>query len=302
MNNLPLKPLRATLDQWRTLQAVIECGGFAQAAQALCCSQSSISYTLARLQEQLGMALLRIEGRKAVLTEAGAIMLRRSRQLLQQASQLEHFAEQWQQGWEAEIRLLVDTTYPSSWLTQALSAFLPQSRGCQLRLHECPATVIDESLRNGQTHLAISPLLDPENPGFELGRVRLQAVAHPSHPLHRLGRLLSQDDLAMQVHIRVQTGAHPFKPLPGERLNNSWTVSCPGSAIRMACKGLGFAWLPSHLIQHELDSGQLQPLSLAQGGPRYQSFYLYCRSQTPGPATEALIQLLKEYALCTASP
>ena len=80
-----MKAPRVTLEQWRTLQAVVDHGGFAQAAEAIHRSQSSVSYTVARMQEQLGVPLLRIEGRKAVLTEAGEVLLRRSRQLLLQA-------------------------------------------------------------------------------------------------------------------------------------------------------------------------------------------------------------------------
>jgi len=37
---------RTTLEQWRVLQAIVEYGGFAQAAEALHRSQSSISYTI----------------------------------------------------------------------------------------------------------------------------------------------------------------------------------------------------------------------------------------------------------------
>ena len=61
-----MKAPRVTLDQWRTLQAVVDHGGFAQAAEALHRSQSSVSYTVARMQDQLGVPLLRIDGRRAV--------------------------------------------------------------------------------------------------------------------------------------------------------------------------------------------------------------------------------------------
>ena len=80
---------RVTLEQWRTLMAVVDCGGYAQAAESLFKSQSSISYTVAKLQEQLGMELLQIEGRKAVLTPAGEALLSRSRQLIDHALELE---------------------------------------------------------------------------------------------------------------------------------------------------------------------------------------------------------------------
>ena len=49
-----MKAPRVTLDQWRTLQAVVDHGGFAQAAEALHRSQSSVSYTVARMQDHPG--------------------------------------------------------------------------------------------------------------------------------------------------------------------------------------------------------------------------------------------------------
>lgn len=106
------------------------------AAEALHRSQSSVSYTVARMQDQLGVPLLRIDGRKAVLTEAGGVLLRRSRQLVKQASQLEDLAHHMEQGWEAEVRLVVDAAYPSARIVRALTAFMPQSRGCRVRLRE----------------------------------------------------------------------------------------------------------------------------------------------------------------------
>ena len=60
---------RVTLEQWRVFQAIIDQGGYAQAAEYLHRSQSAISYAMSRLQNQLGIKLLKVEGRKALLTE-----------------------------------------------------------------------------------------------------------------------------------------------------------------------------------------------------------------------------------------
>jgi DNA-binding transcriptional LysR family regulator len=60
-----MKIPRSTLEQWQVLQAIVECGGYAQAAEALHRSQSSVSYMVAKLQEQLGVELLEIDGRRA---------------------------------------------------------------------------------------------------------------------------------------------------------------------------------------------------------------------------------------------
>ena len=83
---------KTSLEQWRVLQAIVECGGFAQAATALNRSQSAISYTVARLQEQLGVALLAAEGRRMKLTPAGEALLRDARPLLDAVLGLERRA------------------------------------------------------------------------------------------------------------------------------------------------------------------------------------------------------------------
>lgn len=75
---------KSTFEQWRIFQAVVDCGGYAQAAEALNKSQSSLNHAVAKLQQSLGVALLGVRGRKAVLTPAGEIFLKRARQLSQQ--------------------------------------------------------------------------------------------------------------------------------------------------------------------------------------------------------------------------
>ncbi len=67
--------MRTTLDEWEILQAVVQLGGFAPAAKQLNRSQSTISYAIARLQDQLGISLFEIKGRRAHLTELGRVLL-----------------------------------------------------------------------------------------------------------------------------------------------------------------------------------------------------------------------------------
>lgn len=77
-----------TLKQWKMLHAVNDFGCFADAAEFLHVSQSSVSYGIAKLQEQLGISVLKVEGRKAKVTEAGKVMLDRSRQLMRVALEI----------------------------------------------------------------------------------------------------------------------------------------------------------------------------------------------------------------------
>ncbi|WP_313452477.1 LysR family transcriptional regulator [Stutzerimonas nitrititolerans] len=292
-----MKGPRVTLDQWRTLQAVVDHGSFAQAAEMLHRSQSSVSYTVARMQEQLGIPLLRIEGRKAVLTDAGEVLLRRSRQLVTQASQLEELAHHMEQGWEAEVRLVVDAAYPNARLIRALTEFMPKSRGCRVRLREEVLSGVEEILKDGTADLAITALDITGYLGAELGTVGFIAVAHANHPLHQLQRKLSVQDLQSQMQVVVRdSGQRQPRDAGWLGAEQRWTVGSLATSVAFVSSGLGFAWLPQHMIERELAEGILKPLPLIQGSIRRPQFYLYTNPDKPlGPATRILIELIKTY-------
>ena len=298
-----MKAPRVTLEQWRTLQAVVDNGGFAQAAEALHRSQSSISYTVARMQEQLGVPLLRIDGRKAVLTEAGALLLRRSRQLVKQASQLEELAHHMEQGWEAEVHLVVDAAYPTQQVVCALSAFMPQSRGCRVMLREEVLSGVEEALIDGKADLAISGLILPSQLGTDLANVAFVAVAHPDHPLHRLQRELSYQDLENQLQIVTRdSGRRQQRDVGWLGAEQRWTVGSLATAATFVSSGLGFAWLPQHMISRELTEGTLKPLPLSNGARREMRFFLYPnKDRQMGPATRILSDLLLQHAQNSAA-
>ena len=70
---------RISLEQWRALQAVVEAGGYAQAAEALHKSQSTLTYAVQKIERLLDVKVFEIQGRKAVLTEGGQVLYRRAR-------------------------------------------------------------------------------------------------------------------------------------------------------------------------------------------------------------------------------
>ena len=194
---------KVSLDQWRALQSVVDCGGFAQAAVQLHRSQSSVSYAVNRLQALLGVKLLHIEGRKAVLSEAGKVLLQRSRQLLADASAIEQQAHHLEQGWEAEIRLAVETAYPKQMLMDALNAFVPVGKDTRIRLQEVVLSGAEDVLLNAEADLVVTPFIPQGFLGEELVRVNFIAVAKPDYPLHQLDREITMHDLNAETHIVV---------------------------------------------------------------------------------------------------
>ena len=105
--------LKTTLEQWRMFAAVVDHGGFNQAAQAINKSQSTIHHAVQKLENQLDLSLFRVEGRKTVLTEAGDMMLRRARLLINDAEKMESIADGLSSGVETHFYLAVDQIFPA---------------------------------------------------------------------------------------------------------------------------------------------------------------------------------------------
>lgn len=286
---------KVTLDQWRVLQAVIDYGGFAQAAEKIHRSQSSVSYAVNRLQELLGLKLLHIEGRKAVLSEAGKILLRRSRQLLTDANAIEQQAHYINQGWEVGIQLAVEAAYPTQFLLEALKQFEPFGKNTRIHLKEVVLSGAEEILVGGNADLVISSYVPQGFMGEELIQVRFVAVAHPTHILHQLDRDLTIRDLSRQTHVVVSDSGR--KGIDAGWLNDSqrWTVSSLESARKIICNGMGFGWLPEKEIEQYLNDNELKILPLRERQIVTAILYLaYGDFDQAGPATRQLAEIIKQ--------
>ncbi|TDY00490.1 LysR family transcriptional regulator [Thiohalophilus thiocyanatoxydans] len=289
-----MRPPHISLDQWRVFQAIVDHGGYAQAAAALHRSQSSVSYAIKQLQMQLGVSLLEVRGRKAQLTGAGEALLGRARQLLAEAVALEELAHHLEQGWEAAIRLVVDAAFPSALLLDALQAFAPQDRGTRVLLEEVVLSGAQDALEQGQADLIIGAELPSASLADPLLEIEFVAVAHPDHPLHRLERKLKMADLEREMQVVVKdSGQQSPRDFGWLGAEHRWTVSSIDTAVTTIHHGLGYGWLPRHQIQAELQKGQLLPLPLTSGQIYRTHLYLAFGQEHPGPATQLLSDLIR---------
>lgn len=286
---------QVTLDQWRVLQAIIDHGGYAQAAQALHRSQSSISYAITKMQEQLGVTVLQVQGRKAQLTDAGEVLLRRSRSLLQDAQALEELAHHLEQGWEAEIRMVVDAAFPMPLLIQALKQFAPQDRGTRVLISEVVLSGARDALESGDTDLVIGTEYAAGYLSDVLIEIELVAVAHPDHPLHQLARSLTSRDLQNEMQVVIKdSGQHAPRDIGWLGAEHRWTVSSIDKAITTISSGLGFGWLPHHQILEQLQHQHLKLLPLKSGQTFRTHLYLTFGQEFPGEASKLLARLLQD--------
>lgn len=292
---------RVTLAQWRMLAAVVDHGGFARAAEVVHKSPSTLNHAVHKLEEQLGVQVLEPVGRQVRLTEAGALLLRRARQLIESAEALEDVAGRLAEGLEAEIVLAIDQICPPDALSRALEAFSSEYPHVRVQLHETVLNGGIEMLYDGSADLVVSGLAAQGFLGEVLASVRFVAVAHPEHPLHRLQRELDLRDLVQYRQLVVRDSAQRQSMDSGWlKAEQRWTLSHLNTSIDMLERGLGFAWVPETRIERALAEGRLKPLPLAAGGIREIPVQLIHRDRDrAGPATCAMAMALKrEVRLC----
>ena len=292
-----LQTPRVSLEQWRCLVAVVDAGGYAQAAEQLHKSQSSVSYAVQKLESVLNLKAFTIEGRRSVLTPAGQMLYRRALLLLDDSLGLEREASRSSLGWEAEISLAVEILFPTWLLLDCMARFGEESPQTRIELYETVIAGTSEALEQGRADLAISPRVPAGFTGELLPMpVRMMPVAHPEHPLHKLGRELTLRDLRKHRHLIVRdTSSRRDSKTGTVEVAQRWTVSNMVTSIGAACRGYGFAWLPVDKIRDELASGILKPLPLRGGNQREAQLYLIFADQdAPGPGVIRLAEIIRE--------
>jgi DNA-binding transcriptional LysR family regulator len=264
-----------SLEQWRALLGVVEAGGYAQAAAALHKSQSAITYAVQKIETRLNVKIFEIRGRKAVLTDAGQVLHRRARTLVEEALLLERSAAAMSQDWRPELRLAVDTLFPTWLLLECLQTFAQERPETRIELYETVLSGTEEALQAGRVELGIAGYIPAGFVGDALMRARFIAVASPTHPLHRLGRELTHRDLRRHRQIVLRdSGSQRTQSGGWLGADQRWTVSNKATSIRSLVMGAGFAWFAEEAIRDELRSGALKPLPLKSGSERFAELYL----------------------------
>jgi DNA-binding transcriptional LysR family regulator len=286
---------RISLEQWRCLIAVVDAGGYAQAAARLHKSQSAVTYGVQKLEALLGVKAFEIHGRKARLTPSGEVLYRRARALLEEAGALENAAGNLAAGWEPELRLAVDIVFPTWLLLGCFAKFGDEQPRVRIELYETVIGGTEEMLTLRKVDLAICSRVPAGFVGDPLMRLRFVAMAHPQHPLHQLGRELTLQDLRKHRHLVIRDTGSQRRSGSWVGAEQSWTVSQKATSIHAASTGQGYAWYPEDTVRGEVERGELRPLPLREGGERWGELYLvYADRDYAGRGALRLAQLIRE--------
>lgn len=277
---------KTTLEQWALLERVVELGSFARAAEETNRSQSSVSYNLGLLQERLGVALLMPEGRRAVLTPAGELLLSQVRPLLKAFTWVESRAATLRNGMRTRLDLVVDSIFPRARLFAILRQFQQRYPQTQVHLTEVlESAALDAAVSAGADVMVLTRRQDLTGRGEWLMNIDFVAVAHRDHPLFA-APTLDDDTLAAWPLIRIAD-----RDTASESASEAWTFSTIDAAVDAVMYQVGYGWLPEERIRSQLESGVLRPLPLEHGARRATPLHLIVKNH-PGPLDEQVELLI----------
>ncbi|MEL0636158.1 LysR substrate-binding domain-containing protein [Marinomonas sp. TI.3.20] len=288
-----------TIEALRVLEAIHQQGSFSAAADVLFKVPSALTYTVKKLEEDLGVALFDRSRQKAVLTSAGQLVLERGQCILEAARHLEDSVKELESGWEPRLRIARDTVLEEEPLMLVVGMFLSQNRPVEISLSEEAVGGAWDALQDDRVDLVIGATGELPKGSFHtqlLGEIEFVFAVSPMHPLASSQGPVTALQLRDYPAIVV---ADTSKILPARNSGifesrQVLRVDTMRSKIQAQCLGLGVGYLPKHRISEELKRGDLVIRECSIPRPN-QMAYLAWRKEEVGRGLDWFItELVKQ--------
>lgn len=282
-----MKPL---LDVLIILDALEKEGSFAAASAKLFKTPSALSYTVHKLESDLNIQILDRTGHRARFTRTGQMLLEKGRDVLHAVRELEKQAIKLHQGWENELVIGVDDTFPFSLLAPLIEAFYARHSVTRLKFINGVLAGSWEALIQGRADIIVGALHEPPQLsafGFAcLGKLEQVFVVAPHHPLAKEAEPINRRVIKNYRAIVVGDNSLPGCAVSSQLLDDqeAITVFDFKTKLELQINGLGCGYLPRYLAQRFIESGALiEKQVLAQTSD--ESVWIGWNEQTAGLAS-----------------
>lgn len=288
-----------TLDALRVLDAIARRGSFAAAAEELHRVTSAVSYTVQKLEEDLGVGLFDRSGRRARLTAAGRLLVERGRELLAASQQLADDVRAAACGWEQRLTIALDLIYPETVLLPLVERFYrhQQEQGASTDVRIAGEVLGGpwDALETGRADIAIAPeqfALGKPFRSRRIGHISFRYVAAPDHPIFtEPAQTIDLENYRAVAVADTSRQRAPRSARIGKR-QPTLTVSSFTAKIAALESGLGIGSMPENLIMEQLRRGSLRPLP---GTGQEQLNVVMAWAPTEGRAKQWFLQQLPAF-------
>ncbi len=283
-----------TLEALRVLDAIDRKGSFGAAAEVLFKVPSALTYTVQKLESDLGISIFDRSKQRAQLTIAGRLLLEQGRQLLQAANAIEEAVQQLESGWETQLRIAKDTVLPLTPLLQQINAFNQLDKRVAIAISEEVLGGTWDALTAERCDLALGASGDLPKGLFEyrlLGEIEFVFAVAREHPL-RLHKG-PVDAAAIQAFPTIVVADSSLTTLGRSSglLESRQTIRVANAPAKIQAQvmGVGVGFLPKHLIKNELANGDLIALDCLVPRPK-APLYMAWRKENKGKALAWFIE------------
>ena len=294
--------LKLSLDALQIIDTIARKGSFAGAAKALFRVPSTISYTVSKLEEDLGVRLFDRFGPRVTLTAAGQELLKEGRYLLRAAADLESRVRRVASGWETDIALGMDSLLSAAGLQADIEAFYGVADQTRLRIVRESLSGTWDALLERRVDLLIGAAGEgPSGGGFTaepIGTSSFVFTVAPGHPLAAATHPLDKSDLLPYRAVSVSDSARVLGRRTVGLLFGQDTLAVPDMTTKyeFQVRGLGFGFLPEAWARPAIERGMLVEKQVVEPKAA-ETFYLAWRSGEDGAALRWWIERMR-----TSSP
>ena len=248
-----------TLEQIQCLKAVSETGSLNGASEVLNKAKSAVSYSIARLEEQLGFEVLDRSQYRIRLTDKGEAFLVKGEPLLSASDSLKEEVQKIASGIEMRLSLSASAIYPTEKLHSVLKEVLQKFPSTELTFHReilSGEKMLSRDMVDVALFEALKNKLDFDYK--KIGRVELCLAVAKNHPfLEKPRRQRNLEKLTEFPQIIQRSTLADDESIGIPENSKRWSVSDLASKKQLIKDGLGWGQLPRHEIEKELKSGEM---------------------------------------------
>lgn len=230
-------------------------GTLTAAAEALHVTQSALSHSVRKLEQQLGTTLWVREGRSLRLTQAGRYLLGVAQRLLPQLELAEQHLGQFARGERGTLRFGMECHPCYQWLLKVVAPYLKAWPSVDVDVKQAFQFGGIEALLDHQIDLLVTP--DPVHirglrfhPVFDYEQVLVVARDHPlAHAAHVVPEQLAQEVLITYPVPRDRLDVYTrFLAPAGILPKRHKTIETTDIMLQMVASGRGVTALPRWLV------------------------------------------------------
>lgn len=287
-----------TLDQLAALDAIVATGTFRAAAERLNKAQSAVSHQIRKLEAELEFDLFSRDSYRPELTPEGEIFFRETARVLEQVSTLKSVVAGLRSAQEPVVSIAITATMSLEPVLDLLARVRQIYPGTNINVASEMMGGPLARLMDGGADMIIAGLQDvpiDEVETLPFGSITIRPVASPEFTAAKRRGVRSKRE--MQGYTQVIVAGSGSKDFDQSRDvlsgGQHWIVSDFEAKKSIIKAGLGWGGVPEHLMQAELDAGELIPLNVDGFPPRHtEIFAVRRRDKAMGKVMSEIWELL----------